>query len=415
MSLAGGDIEYVDTGGAADAVVLLHGVLMDESAWMPVVERLAPRWRCIVPVLPLGAHRVPRPVDADQSPQGVARLIGELVDALDLDNVTVVGNDTGGALAQLLVAERPELIDRLALVSSDAFGNLPPGLPGRTMGVLSPVPGLLRLAVSSLRFPLLRRLPMTFGRLTKRPIEPSVFRRWLDAFGADRRIERDVRQFMKGDRAALIEAARSFHRYRGPVLIVWAAEDRVMPVDHAWRLAAAFPQASVVLVDDCRTLIPLDRPGTLAELIASFLSGEPVGPTTRIPVPGRARAWYASTGWWCIAIAIAHLAATGIFYAESLHELTSGPLIGALDADPEHPALRGAAFWYVAAGALLAGMGWSARRAETTGRPPSGTFAVSLILLGLVGAVVSPLSPFWIILAIGLVEAVRHRRFRYAT
>ena len=184
-----------------------------------------------------------------------------------------------------------------------------------------------------------------------------------------------------------------------------------MPVEHAYELAAAFRDARVVLLDDCRTLIPIDRPAALAQSIDAFLAGEPVGSTAephRKP-NRRRRRWYASTGWWCSAVALGHLAATALFYGESLRELTSGPLFGALDANPHDPAARGAAFWYVTSGIALLGLGWGARTAEAAGRPPSREFATCLTVLGVMGVIASPLSPFWIVLAIGVTAAARRR------
>ncbi|ADB33077.1 alpha/beta hydrolase fold protein [Kribbella flavida DSM 17836] len=266
-------LEYVDTESGDHTIVLLHGALMDEHLWAPVVERLRPRARCIVPVLPLGAHRVPRPKHADQSPAAIARLVGELIRSLALQDVTLVGNDTGGALAQLLVADDPALVNRLVLVSADAFENFPPGLPGRTMAVAGAVPGGLRLSLAMLRIPALRRLPMTFGWMTKRPIEAAVFDGWLDAFAADRRVRRDIGKMMKAvNRRQLVDAAAQLHRFDGPALIVWAAQDRVMPVEHAERLARVLKHAEVALVDDAYTLVPLDQPERLAHLIADFVT-----------------------------------------------------------------------------------------------------------------------------------------------
>ncbi|TWD83875.1 pimeloyl-ACP methyl ester carboxylesterase [Kribbella amoyensis] len=266
-------LEYVDTGTGDRPVVFLHGALMDERLWEPVVELLRPHLRCIVPVLPLGAHRLPRPEGADQSPAAVARLVGELIRSLGLREVTLVGNDTGGALAQLLVAEQPDLVDRLVLVSSDAFENFPPGLPGRTMAIASAVPGGLRMAMATLRIPALRRLPMTFGWMAKRPIDAAVFGAWLAAFGADGRVRRDVIRMMKAvDRRQLVDAVERLHRFEGGALIVWAAEDRVMPVEHAERLSRALRNSEVKLVDDSYTLVPLDQPDHLAALIADFVT-----------------------------------------------------------------------------------------------------------------------------------------------
>jgi pimeloyl-ACP methyl ester carboxylesterase len=271
-NVQGSVLEYLDTGGNGPVVVLLHGALMDESLWTGVIERWGPAYRCIVPVLPMGGHRVPMPATADLSPTGLADLVAELIEVLDLHDVTLVGNDTGGALAQLLVTRHPERVSRLVLVSCDAFDNFPPGLPGRLMALLCKIPGAMWAAMVSLRIPVLRRLPMTFGWMSRRPIPDEVISRWLDAYLASSAVRADVRRFMsRVDHRDLTAAAEGLRRFHRPALIVWAEEDRVMPVDHASRLAACLPDSRVELVPDSYTLVPLDRPELLADLITDDL------------------------------------------------------------------------------------------------------------------------------------------------
>jgi pimeloyl-ACP methyl ester carboxylesterase len=286
VTLDAGVVEYVDTGGPGPVVVLLHGALMDDSLWAEVVAAIAPDIRCMVPVLPMGAHRIPAPESADLSPRGLANLVGEFLEALDLREVTVVGNDTGGAIAQFLVAAGAARVGALALVSCDAFENFPPGLPGRTMALACKIPGMLRVAMLSLRIPALRRLPMTYGWMSKSPISNAVFTRWLDAYLADRRVRADVRRMMSGvDRRELVAAADRLTGFDRPALVVWAAEDRVMPVEHASRLVELLPSARLAMVDDSYTLIPLDRPRLLADLIAGFVAERrDVGPRLRGPL-----------------------------------------------------------------------------------------------------------------------------------
>ncbi len=271
LKLQAGEIEYVDTGGPGPTLVLLHGALMDEGLWEPVIRHLS-GIRCVVPILPMGARRIPRAADADQSPVSLARLVGELIEALALREVALVGNDTGGAIAQLLVAENPGAVDQLVLVSCDAFENFPLGLPGRTMAVACSMPGGLRMAMRSLRLRPLRRLPMTFGWMTKRPIPSEVFDSWLDAFAADRQVRRDVHKMMRSvDRSQLVDAAGRLDEFQGRSLVIWAAEDKVMPLDHAHQLSGVLGDARVELVADSYTLIPLDQPEQLATLINSFV------------------------------------------------------------------------------------------------------------------------------------------------
>jgi pimeloyl-ACP methyl ester carboxylesterase len=125
IDLSAGTIEYEDTGGDGPAVVLLGGLMMDASLWEHVIAALSPGHRCIAPTLPLGAHRDAMRADADLSPHGLARLVAELLDRLQLEDVTLVGKDTGGALVQLLACDGPPRVGRIVLVSCDAFENFP--------------------------------------------------------------------------------------------------------------------------------------------------------------------------------------------------------------------------------------------------------------------------------------------------
>src|ERR1700754_3706895 len=129
IALSAGTIEYEDT-GAGPAVVLLHGLLMDSSLWDGPVADLSADHRCVTPTLPLGAHRTAMHAGADLSLPGIAAIVAEFLDRLDLRDVTLVGNDTGGALVQLLLDD--DRVGRIVLASCDAFDNFPPGLTGHT-------------------------------------------------------------------------------------------------------------------------------------------------------------------------------------------------------------------------------------------------------------------------------------------
>ena len=275
VSVGGTPLEYVDTGGDGPVIVMLHGALMDEYLWRDVVARLTPDHRCVIPVLPMGAHRCPLPRGEGASPAAQAELVADLLDQLGLDDVTLVGNDTGGAIAQLVAAHRPERIGRLVLASCDAFDNFPPGLPGRLMALLCRLPGAMYVAMRSLRLPPLRRLPVTFGWMSKRAIPNDVFTRWLDAYFSDRRVRADLRRMMSHvDPDDLVDAAHRLAAFTGPALIIWAAEDRVMERDHATRLAEHLPSARVSLVEDSYTLIPLDQPEQFARLVEAHVRAD---------------------------------------------------------------------------------------------------------------------------------------------
>jgi pimeloyl-ACP methyl ester carboxylesterase len=272
IELSAGTIDYEDTGGDGPTLVLLHGLLMDASLWDNVISDLAVDHRCVAPILPLGAHRHPMHADADLSLRGIARMVTELHDRLDLTDVTVVGNDTGGALVQLLVGDGSPRISRIVLASVDAFDNFPPGLTGKTLvltGKLSP--WMFGMFMQQMRLRPVRRLPIAFGWLTKRG--DAVTKGWMKPILKQRAIRRDTVRVLRAiaaDKHLMLDAAGCLPAFDRPALIVWASEDRVMPPEHGRRLAELFPQGRLIEVPDSYTLIPLDKPMELAKVIRDF-------------------------------------------------------------------------------------------------------------------------------------------------
>jgi pimeloyl-ACP methyl ester carboxylesterase len=224
VELTAGPLDYEDSGGDGPVLVFLGGVLMDGSVWDPVVADLRRDHRCVVPTLPLGAHRRPMHPQADLSLRGFGRLVAELLERLDLREVTLVQNDHGAALA--LAGKRPARVARLVISSCEAFENYPPGLPGRNLRLTAMAPGGLLLAVQALRLRWLRRLPMTFGWMSKRPLPDELVDRWLGPAQHQRAVRRDLRRYLVGarrrDMLAICQRLGAFDR---PVLVVWTPED----------------------------------------------------------------------------------------------------------------------------------------------------------------------------------------------
>jgi pimeloyl-ACP methyl ester carboxylesterase len=274
VELSPGTIEYEDTGGDGPVIVLLHGLIMDGSLWRHVVEELGEEHRCLSPTLPLGGHRKPMHPDADLSMSGIAAIVGEFMQALDLREVTLAMNDWGGA--QLLIGGPHDArIARLALCACEAFDNVPPKGAARMLPYIARVPGGLAAALLPFRFDRLRRLPMTYGPLSKRPVPRAVMDRWFGPIAEQREIRRDLRKYVVGapqarrELLAASEALRSFDR---PALVAWASEDRLMPPEHGRRLAELLPRAELVEIDDSYTLIPEDQPATLAAHLRALMS-----------------------------------------------------------------------------------------------------------------------------------------------
>jgi pimeloyl-ACP methyl ester carboxylesterase len=277
IELTAGTIRYRDT-GQGPPIVFVHGLLVDGTLWRKVVRSLESRYRCIVPDLPLGSHTVPMKPGADLSPPGLARLIGELLGKLDLRDVTLVANDTGGALTQILLASgETDRIGRVVLTPCDSFDNfLPPMF--RPLQWLARVPGAVYPVVQSLRIPALRRLPLAFGWLTKRRVPNEVTAAWLRPAQTDKGIRRDLAKLLAGiDARFTNEAAERLPGFERPVLLAWAPEDRFFPLDHARRLAELFPNASVEEVPDSYTFVSEDQPERVAQLVGEFPAAESAG------------------------------------------------------------------------------------------------------------------------------------------
>jgi len=272
IELSAGIVEYVDTGGGGPTLVLLHGLLMDASLWNGPIADLSGDHRCVAPTLPLGAHRHPMHPDADLSLPGIARLVAEFLDRLDLQEVTLVGNDTGGALVQLLMCGGSPRVARVVLASCDAFDNFPPGLTGKTLVLAGRLPAVIfGLVMQQMRVRPLRRLPMAFGWLTLRGDATTA--RWIKPVTTQPQIRRDAVRVLRAvaaDTRLLLEAAECLPRFPRPALVIWASNDRVMPPEHGRRLAGLLPHSRLAEVEDSYTLIPLDQPAKLAQIIREF-------------------------------------------------------------------------------------------------------------------------------------------------
>jgi pimeloyl-ACP methyl ester carboxylesterase len=274
LTLPQGTIRYREVGDSAlPPAVFVHGLLVNGLLWRKVVPRLAGELRCIVPDWPLGSHQLALAPGVDNSPGGVVRLIADVLAALELDDVTLVANDSGGALCQLLVTRQPERIGRLVLTSCDAYENFLPPL-FRYLQWLARVPGGPLAGMQMLRVPALRRLPIAYGWLAKRPLERAVEDAWVAPILRDAGVRRDTTAFLRGiDKRETLAAAERFGDFERPVLLAWGAEDKVFPLRYAERMAAAFPHARLETITGSRTFVPEDEPERLAELISEFVRG----------------------------------------------------------------------------------------------------------------------------------------------
>jgi pimeloyl-ACP methyl ester carboxylesterase len=269
-----GTIVYRETGDPnGPPVLFLHGLLVNGDLWRGVAPRVAARgYRCLVPDWPLGSHARPMRPGADLSPHGLARIVADFVEATETGPVTLVANDTGGAIAQMVATRHPEHLARLVLTSCDCFENfLPPRYRPLQWAGRSPVG--VWLAMQAFRLRAVQFSPIGFGPLVTRPIEPRIVESYLRSPRTDPAIRRDLAAVLVGIDARLtLEAARHLERFAAPALVVWGAEDRIFPLESGKRLASLLPNARFTTIAGSRAFVPEDQPERLAETLLGFLA-----------------------------------------------------------------------------------------------------------------------------------------------
>ena len=265
-----GTIHYREI-GTGDPLVFVHGLLVNGFLWRKVAPLLSKDFRCIVPDLPLGGHRTPMAEDADLSPPGLAKLIGRFMDAIGVDSATLIANDTGGAVTQLLAISQPDRFEKLVLTSCDMFDNfLPPVF--RPLQWIGSSPAGLAAVLQPMRVEAIRNSPLGFGYVAKRPIDKRMTDRYLKCALASARIRRDVAKVLRGiSPHYTVAAAEQLREFDRPTLLAWAREDRVFPASHAERMASILPDARVELIDDSYAFLPEDQPEELTRVITEFL------------------------------------------------------------------------------------------------------------------------------------------------
>ncbi len=268
ITLPQGTIRYRDT-GEGPPVVFVHGLLVDGEVWRKVTPLLDGTARSIVPDLPLGSHRLAMNADADLSPAGIARLVGDLLAALDLEDVTLVGNDSGGAISQLVALDHGERVGRLVLTNCDCFDVFPPKefVP---MVKAARIPGALLAAMQPMRAAKARRLPIAYGWLAH-DIPDEVTGAWVEPFLDDAEVRRDAAAFMRAiDKATMIDAAERLPSLKIPSLVAWGQDDRFFAPELGERLAAVLG-ARLVPIAGARTFVSEDAPDALAGFIREFV------------------------------------------------------------------------------------------------------------------------------------------------
>lgn len=267
-----GALEYHDIGAAnSPVIVFLHLILADATHWDKMPPLLAERFRCIIPTMPLGAHRLPANADADLSVAGLARAVAELIEQLDVSDVTLVGNDSGGAISQVVAANHPQRLGRVVLTNCDMYDAFPPKIFSY-FKLLPYIPGAISITARALRVRAFWRLPFVFGLLTYE-VDAVKVDRWATAMLASKQVRRDAAKVIKGFRPAVTnDAANKLRTTDLPFLVAWGADDKAFKPALAERFCNEIPTAHLVMIEQCKTLVCWDQPKRLAELIAGFVT-----------------------------------------------------------------------------------------------------------------------------------------------
>ncbi|WP_068189766.1 alpha/beta hydrolase [Mycobacterium sp. UM_CSW] len=269
IDISAGTIHYEATGPEnGRPVVFAHGYMMGSQLWRQVSIRLADRGlRCIAPTWPLGAHPQPLRPAADRTIYGVAGMVAEVLAALDLEDVVLVGNDTGGVVTQLVAVHHPERLGALVLTSCDAFEHFPPP-------ILKPVilaaksKMMFKTVAQAMRAPAARK--RAFDGLAYTNID-ELTEAWVRPGLSDPAIAEDLRQFSLSMRTEVTTGvAARLHEFDKPTLIAWSADDVFFELADGERLAATIPNARLEVIEGARTFSMLDQPERLADLLSSI-------------------------------------------------------------------------------------------------------------------------------------------------
>jgi pimeloyl-ACP methyl ester carboxylesterase len=269
IQLEAGRIRYREA-GEGRPIVFVHGYLVDGRLWNGVVERLSDRCRCLAPDWPLGAQQVAMNPDADLSPPGIARLIAEFIERLELEDVTIVGNDSGGAISQILAANHPERVGRLALTNCDTHENFPPGI-FKAMPPLAKLPGGMQVMSLPFRVPAMAR--RAFAPFARTKIPDDLVASWMEPSAHDRGVMHDTKKVTAGmNKHHTLAAAQKLQTTSIPLRLLWAPGDKFFPMKYAERLASEVPNSQLIEIENAKTFVPLDQPQRVADEVAAFIS-----------------------------------------------------------------------------------------------------------------------------------------------
>lgn len=264
-------ISYRDI-GSGPPLVFVHGAYATGALWDDVVARLAGEHRCIAPTWPFGAQHDPVGPQADLGVRASGRRIVGLLEALELSDVTLIANNTGGGVLQAALADPTlpwERVSRLIFTNCDSFEHFPPA-------GFAPIVGLCRLN-ATVGAGVLRLLATGPGQsrfvsmVTRHGVDRARRPELFGGFVSSSAVRRDAARFTAGLHPRhTLAASAAISTWSKPVLVAWGDSDKLFPLSHARRLAAVFPHATLHVIADSSTYVMLDQPDETASAIAGF-------------------------------------------------------------------------------------------------------------------------------------------------
>jgi pimeloyl-ACP methyl ester carboxylesterase len=254
-----GDLSAIDAGHGRVAL-FVHGVGTSALLWRNVIPELQSERRCIAIDLPLHG-RSPARADQDYSMGALAETLEDVCASLELTEVDLVANDTGGGVAQVFAARRPERLATLALTNCETHDQVPPAS-------FAPTVWLARLGVLTLlsgfvvRRPALARRVM-YGSGYEHPerIDLDVIRSYVEPLGATRSAARQFNRWLaEMNPRDLLSAEPQLRQLSVPTLVVWGTGDRIFHKRWAYWLKQTIPGVTeVVELDGARLFFPDER------------------------------------------------------------------------------------------------------------------------------------------------------------
>lgn len=271
ISVDAGTIRYNDS-GSGPVIVFLHGTLSNGNTWRRVVPILSKRFRCIVLDLPLGGHSIGLSPAADLSPQGIAVLLKQFLDAIGADKIILVGNDTGGAYAQVFATMFPAYLDRLVLCNTDAFEVFPPKafalLP---VGVK--IKGFTWLMAQMFRYKPFLKTSFALGLLSHSLTKEELSQLYVRHFIDNKKVRDDfIKVVTSWSPNYTLQAAKKLADLHQPVLVIWGADDReLFPLELGRRVYGIFPNATFKIIENSLTYVQEDQPEAFISELIGFI------------------------------------------------------------------------------------------------------------------------------------------------